>query len=261
MGFFDKELKTYKAELHVHTVLSPCASVEMIPPLIIQEAEKKGINLLGVTDHNAIENVSALLEAARGTDITILPGIELQTREEIHSICLFDTLEQLHNFYSGIFSTFPNIKNNANYFGEQYVVDSTGEFIRNEERLLITSSALSLKEAWNEVVGKGGLIIPAHVNRKTYGLLPVLGFVPKDIPLEILEISRHITTRQAQKNFPELKNFKLIHGGDAHLLEEIEGWNRLKILEPTIREIEMAFLGQENRSYDNLHDRKDQYGT
>ena len=88
------EMKTFRAELHVHTVLSPCAEVEMIPPLIIQEALEKGINILAITDHNATANIGAVIKAAEGSGITVLSGMELQTREEVHVLCLFDTLEQ-----------------------------------------------------------------------------------------------------------------------------------------------------------------------
>lgn len=225
----------------------------MIPPLIIEEALAKNINLIAVTDHNTIDNVDAVIEAAAGTGITVLPGIELQTREEIHSLCLFDSLEQASQFFSLIRNSFPDIKNNAEYFGEQFVIDATGEFIRREERLLITSSSLSLKEAWERVNAFSGLLIPAHVNRTAFGLLPVLGMVPTDIDLPIIEISRHLSFIQAIDQYPQLSNYKLIQGGDAHTLEEIEGWNHFTISEPTINEIILAMNGHSGRSYKNLH--------
>src|SRR5512143_1389353 len=93
-------MSTYRADLHVHTVLSPCADVEMIPPLIVEEALQRGIRLLAITDHNATANIAAVQKAAAaasaaaGTELTILPGMELQTREEVHVLCLFDKLEQ-----------------------------------------------------------------------------------------------------------------------------------------------------------------------
>lgn len=248
-----ENLKSFRAEFHLHTVLSPCAAVEMIPPLIIEEALSKNINLIAVTDHNAIDNINAVIKAAVGTSITVMPGIELQTREEIHSLCLFDSLDQAAQFYKQIQNTFPDIKNNAEFFGEQFVVDETGEFIRREERLLITSSSLTLKEAWEKVIAFGGILIPAHVNRTTFGLLPVLGMVPTDIDLQIIEISCHTSFLQAINQYPQLSNYSLIQGGDAHTLEDIQGWNQFTILEPTIKEIMLALKGQSGRSYQNLH--------
>jgi DNA polymerase III alpha subunit len=78
-------MKMYRAELHVHTVLSPCAGVEMIPPLIVREALQFGLNIIAITDHNATANIAAAMQAARGTGLVVLPGMELQTREEVHS--------------------------------------------------------------------------------------------------------------------------------------------------------------------------------
>ena len=247
-----ENLLTFRAELHLHTVLSPCASIEMIPPLIIQEAESKGINLIAISDHNAIENIEAVMQAAQGSSVTVLPGIELQTREEIHSLCLFNDLEQIQAFYKEISPSFPAIKNNIEFFGEQFVVDKTGDFIRRLERLLISSSSLTLKEAWQIVNKNQGLLIPAHVNRSAFGLFPVLGFIPSDIELEILEISRHISPAQAVKEYPQLKNYHLIQSGDAHFLEDIIAPNQFHMAEPTINEIQMALRGKNGRSYKNL---------
>src|ERR1041385_6788538 len=87
-------MNQYRAELHVHTVLSPCAGVEMIPPVIVDEALAHGINLIAITDHNQTANISAVMEAAQGTGLTVLPGMELQTSEEVHVLCLFDGLDQ-----------------------------------------------------------------------------------------------------------------------------------------------------------------------
>ena len=220
----------------------------MIPPLIIQEALDKKIELIAITDHNAIDNIPAVIEAAQGTGIKVLSGLELQTREEIHSLCLFDEFEQAQEFFKTIRDSFPKIKNNPDFFGEQFVVDASGEFIRREERLLITSSALSLRAAWEEVDRLNGLMIPAHVNRSAFGLLPVLGFIPQDIPLEILEISKHITPEEAVVQFPGLSGYRFIQSGDAHMLEEILGLNELFLERRTISEIRSAFTGQKNRS-------------
>lgn len=248
-----EKLSLYKAELHIHTVLSPCASVEMIPPLIIEEAKSKGINLIAITDHNSIDNIQSVIEAAEGTNLVVLPGIELQTREEIHSICLFDTLRQAHNFFQEIEHSFPNINNKSDYFGEQYIVDKTGIFLRKEERLLIFSSTLSLNDAIKIVRSAGGLLIPAHVNRKAYGLFPVLGFIPEDIDLNIFEISRNITPSEAIEIYPQLKDKYLIQNGDAHFLEDIIGYNQFLIKEPTVNEIQLALAGKNNRVYRNLN--------
>lgn len=245
-------MKRLRAELHTHTVLSPCASVEMIPPLIIAEAQSKQIDILAITDHNSIANIEAVMQAAAGTEISVIPGIELQTREEVHSICLFDTLDQVQAFYSFIEPTLPEINNKADYFGEQFVVDKTGKFIRREERLLISSAEISLSDAFHQVQHLGGLFIPAHVNRTAYGILPVLGFIPQDIELDIVEISKHLDPKDAIIGYPQLEGCFVIQNGDAHLLDEILGFNEFGIDKINIEEISQAIRSQNGRFYRNL---------
>lgn len=241
-------MKTYRAELHVHTVLSPCAGVEMIPPLIVQSAEENGIQLIAITDHNASQNVKAVIKAAEGHDLVVLPGMELQTEEEVHSLCLFDTLDQLQQLQDLVNEKLPNVKNNAEFFGEQFVVDETGDFIRREEQLLINSTSLSLNEAYEFVTDLGGLFIPAHINRQAFGLIYHLGFIPIDIPWEVLEISRHISPQDAILEYPQLENIPLIQSGDVHYLLDFLGANLFSIEKPNIKELKLALKHEKGRS-------------
>lgn len=240
-------MKTYQAELHIHTVLSPCAGIEMIPPLIVQQAIQSGLNLIAITDHNASENVPAVIAAAKGEDLTVLPGMELQTEEEIHSICLFDTVEQLQSLQAVVDRNLPGIPNNIEFFGEQFIVDETGDFIRRKEELLINSVNISIEEAFKIVTDLGGLLIPAHVNREAFGLIYRLGFIPIDLDLQAVEISRHITPENAILTYPQLANYHLIQSGDVHYLSDFLGINQFFIKEPTISEIIKAFKGTEGR--------------
>ena len=241
-------MKTYIADLHVHTVLSPCAEVEMIPPLIVQTALDKQIDLIAITDHNASANVGAVQKAAQGTPLIVLPGMELQTREEVHVLCLFDTLEQLAKWQSIVDSHLPHLENNIEYFGEQFVVDETGEFIRRETQLLLTSVSLTLNEAVEGVSLIGGLAIPAHVDRRAFGLIANLGFVPTDVTIEAVEISHHLSPADAVNKFPQLKNYPLLQDGDAHRLNEFLGANVLHVAAPTIGELKKALRREDERS-------------
>ncbi|MDY6872597.1 MAG: PHP domain-containing protein [Chloroflexota bacterium] len=242
-------MKLYRAELHVHTVLSPCAGVEMIPPLIVREALSQGLNLIAITDHNASENVAAVITAASDEDLTVLPGMELQTEEEIHSICLFDTLDQLQALQDIVDETLPDVPNEIEFFGEQFVVDETGDFIRRKERLLINSTRLSLEEAFQAVTDLGGLFIPAHVNREAFGLIYHLGFVPPNLDLTAIEISRHISPEDAVQKYPQLANYPLMQSGDVHYLSDFLGINRFEMADASVSELKKAFLGLEGRRF------------
>jgi PHP family Zn ribbon phosphoesterase len=241
-------MKPYLAELHVHTVLSPCAEVEMIPPLIISEALERGIQLIAITDHNASANVQAVQKAAIQTGLTVLPGMEVQTQEEVHVLCLFDSLEQLAAWQALVDPHLPPLENDPEFFGEQFVVDDTGDFIRREERLLITSIDLSIEEVFFEVARLGGLAIPAHVDRKAFGLIANLGFVPPELPVEALEISRRLSPEQARLALPQVRNYPLIRSGDAHRLDEILGANQFYLESPCVSEIRKALRNEKGRS-------------
>jgi len=238
-------MHTYRAELHVHTVLSPCAGVEMIPPVIVELALQHGINLIAITDHNATANVGAVMEAATGTGLTVLPGMELQTREEVHVLCLFDGLEQAEAWQRRVDSQLEKMPNDVEHFGEQYIVDATGEFIRSETRMLISNVDMSLEEAVEGVNELGGLVIPAHVERKAYGLIAVLGFASPIF--EALEISRYITPEQARKQFPQIKDLPLLQSGDVHYADGFLGAMQFELETPSILEIRKAIRGEGDR--------------
>jgi PHP family Zn ribbon phosphoesterase len=230
----------YRAEFHIHTVLSPCAEVEMIPPLIVETALSRGINLIAITDHNSSLNVESVIKAARGTGLVVFPGMEVQTREEVHTICLFDRMEQVESLQKVIDKKIPKLQNQPEHFGSQLIVDETGGFIRFEDQLLLTSVDLTLSELFAIVAMNDGLFIPAHVDRPGFGLIKNLGFVPTDIDIEVMELSSNITLADVPSRFPQIEGIPLIQSGDAHRLNEILGLNQLEIKNPTIKEIKSS---------------------
>lgn len=241
-------MKRYRAELHVHTVLSPCAEVEMIPPLIVQEAIDRGIDIIAITDHNATANITAVQKAAAGTNLIVFPGMEVQTEEEVHVLCLFDTVKQIEAWQAEVDLVLPKLENNIELFGEQFVVDHEGDFIRRESQLLINSAKISIDDVYEKVDALGGLAIPAHVDRKAFGLFANLGLISPAWPVAALELSRHLPAAEAVLRYPQLKGIPLIQSGDSHRLEEMLGLNQFCIAAPTITEIRKALAGQEERS-------------
>jgi PHP family Zn ribbon phosphoesterase len=234
-------MKTFRADLHVHTVLSPCADVEMIPPLIVQKALECKIDIIAITDHNASANVRAVQAAAEGTHLTVLPGMEVQSREDVHLLALFETLDVLEVWQAQVDISLPNLPNQPEFFGEQFVVDETGEFIRNETRLLLNSTGFSIDEIFERVNTLGGLVIPAHVERKAYGLFPTLGLISEKWHLLALEISRNTAPARAREIFPVLCEYPLIQSGDVHRLDSFFGTTNFILASPTLMELSMAF--------------------
>jgi PHP family Zn ribbon phosphoesterase len=241
-------MKTFLADLHIHTVLSPCAEVEMIPPLIVEEAVQRGINVIAITDHNASANIRSVQQAAEGTGLVVLPGMEVQTREEVHVLCLFDEPGQIEEWQKVVSRSLPPIENRIDYFGEQFIVDATGEFIRREPQLLLTSTDLTFEDACQMVHKLGGLFIPAHVDRPAFGLIANLGFVPTGVQVDALEFSRYLNLDLALTKFPQVSGFPLIQDGDAHRLNEFLGVNEFLVESPEIAELRLSFRNEAGRS-------------
>jgi len=240
-------MKKFRADLHVHTVLSPCAEVEMIPPLIVQTALELNIDLIAITDHNASANVSAVQKAAAGSKLKVFPGMEVQTCEDVHLLCLFENINELEQWQNAVDKSLPDTLNRAEFFGEQYIVDEQCEYIRTEPRMLLTSTHFSIDDVFAQVNALGGLVIPAHVNRTTYGLFPTLGLLSDQWPILAFEISRHITPEKARANFPAIGRYPLIQSGDVHRLDEFIGTTIFKLEEPTMDEIRMALKNEGDR--------------
>lgn len=240
-------LRPIWADLHIHTVLSPCAEVEMIPPFIIKRAQELGLGLIAITDHNSAENVQAVIRAAEGSGVAVLPGMEVQTREETHILCLFDTAEQALSWQEIVYQHLPPLKNREDYFGAQFVVDETGDFVRMNERLLLVAAALTIEQVVQQVRDLGGVPIAAHIDRQAYSVMASLGFIPKGLALAALEISAHIAPEERLALFPEIAGWPLIVSGDAHRLSEMRANTLLTCGRPCVHELEMAFAGKEGR--------------
>ena len=213
----------------------------MIPPLIVQKALEKEIDLIAITDHNASANVEAVQKAARGTRLTVLPGMEVQSREEVHLLTLFETLDALEAWQKDVDASIPDLPNEPDFFGEQFVVDETGKFVRREPRLLLTSTGFTIDEIFARVKALDGVVIPAHVERFSFGLFPTLGLISESWNLTALEISRRTTPEKARGMFPAIRNYPLIQSGDVHRIDDFLGTTVFTLDTPTLLEMRLAF--------------------
>lgn len=237
----------YRADLHLHTVLSPCAEPEMLPEFILERAAGLGLNIIAVTDHNSAENCEAMMRVAEGTGITVLPGMEVQTREEVHLLCLFDDLDQVLAWQGMVYANLPPIKNKPEVFGAQVVLDAAGEPIGFNDRLLATSASFSVDEAVRRVGELGGLCIPSHVDRPVYSIIANLGFIPPNLGVQAVEISPLVSVKDARARVPGLEGYTLIANGDAHRLKDMVCRTTLKMEAPTVVEMALALVGDEDR--------------
>ena len=244
-------MRWFRADLHVHTVLSPCAAVEMTPRNIVRHAQAAGIDIVAITDHNAGDNVAAALRAATGTTVAVLPGMELQTREEVHLLARFGKMREFVKWCEFVLPRRSALRNDETRFGAQFVVDETDELIRIEEAMLLASTDLSLEEAVAQINTLGGIAITAHVDRPMFSCLTQLGFIPPDLGLAAVEVSRNTRVESARKKLPRIGDLPIITSSDAHTIEDlISGPKTMFLAEtPTLAEIRQALAGEEGRRF------------
>lgn len=219
----------------------------MLPEFIVERALELNLGLITVTDHNSAENAAAVLAAAEGTGITVLPGMEVQTREEVHLLCLFDTLEQVVLWQEEVYAHLPPLKNDEDVFGTQVVLDAEGSVVGRNDRLLLTSTSFSMEEVVRRVHDLNGLCIPAHVDRPAYSVIANLGFIPPDLEITGVEISPLVGPKEARARFPQLERYSLVAGGDAHRLRDMARRTTLKLAEATVAELSLALASEGDR--------------
>jgi PHP family Zn ribbon phosphoesterase len=209
------------ADLHIHSTLSPCGSLEMSPRAIVERALERGLDMIAVTDHNSVENSFHASAFGESRGLPVICGMEAQTREEVHLLCLFPSPRAAEAFYGRVYPLLPEVANNPDFFGDQLVVDRDDNILRAEPRLLMNSLDISLDALADLVHGCGGFIIPAHVESPHFSLLANLGFLPPELDGCPLEISYCTPFPAAVAAYPALAGRRLLTNSDAHYLADI----------------------------------------
>jgi 3',5'-nucleoside bisphosphate phosphatase len=173
--------------------------------------------------------------------------MEVQTREEVHLLTLFDTLEQVAAWQEQVYASLPPLKNDESFFGEQLVLDAEGEPAGYLDRLLLTSTSFSVEEVVERVALLNGLSIPAHVDHTAYSIVFNLGFIPPDLDVVGVEISANVDVVQARERFPQLAHYSLVANGDAHRLREMARRTTFKLAQATVAELSLALAGEQGR--------------
>lgn len=213
----------------------------MSPRHIAAAARRKDLDVVGICDHNSAENAAAVAEAAGRLGIRALPGLEVTSREEVHILALFDELESALSLQEHVYTSLPG-ENNEEVFGLQVIASADDEVLETSRRLLAGATVLSLADVIAAVHDLKGLAVASHVDREGFGIIGQLGFIPDDLPLDALEISRRLTIEEGRKAFGTGR--PLITGSDAHFLEEIGlAVTSFRVEAATVREIGLALKG------------------
>jgi len=210
-------------DLHIHSLLSPCADNDMTPHNIINMAKLKGLDVISVTDHNSTLNLENFLEVASLLDILFIPGIEIETEEEIHVLLYFKhkDVSIIREFQGIIDKHLPFVKLREDIYGNQYIVDTQDNIIGSYEKLLLQPLTLNLKQVYEVSKFYNMVFIPAHIDRQSFGVIGRLGFLPEELTnLTFLELSG-TNEIEFTKFLPQNKDYIFLHSSDAHHLWEI----------------------------------------
>jgi len=116
-------MKLFRADLHIHTLLSPCGELSMSPVNIINMAIRKKLDIIGISDHNTTRQSSLVRMLAEKKGLFVLRGAEITTREEVHCLAFFEDNDTILRFQELLDEHLPNIPNNPLLFGDQIAVD------------------------------------------------------------------------------------------------------------------------------------------
>lgn len=199
----------------------------MTPNNIVNMALIKELDFIAVTDHNSAKNLPAVMAVAKELakelekGICILPGIEVTTKEEAHILAYLPTLEAALELDAIIYQHLPDIKNEKALFGSQTIMDENDLIIGEVDKLLISATDIGVDKLWKIVTDLGGILVPAHIDRKSYSIIASLGFIPLELDVKTCEVSKKETFENVKKNFRFFKDYQFIHGSDAHQLEDM----------------------------------------
>ncbi len=241
-------LKKYKIDLHNHTVLSPCGGLEMSPSALIARAKELGLDIIAITDHNTCKNCRAYLEYGKKYDITVIPGIEIQTMEEIHVVALFPDLETAEKFDEQVYDALLPIENNPDYFGDQVIVDKDENIVGIEDRALINSVVWDFETTVNKVKEWNSICFPAHIDAQTNSVISQLGFLPSGLAIDGVGITARCNISDFLQANSYLKDITIIRNSDAHYLNDMGSGSCFARLEgKSFSELKLAFAKQEGR--------------
>lgn len=213
-------MNRYYYDLHIHSCLSPCGDDDNTPNNIAGMASLCGLNIVALTDHNTTANCPAFFEAAKRYGIIAVAGMELTTSEDIHVVCLFETLQGAMDFGERVKASSIPIENRPDIFGKQQILDGQDNIIGEEKNLLINATLISVEEVPALVEKYGGICYPAHIDRQSNGIISILGTFPSTPHFNCVEFHDGKKADEYIQKYA-LQDKKIIVSSDAHNLTDM----------------------------------------
>lgn len=209
----------YSYDLHIHSVLSPCSDSLMTPNNILNMALITELDFIAVTDHNSLKQYIALEEISTSYDFCLIYGVEVSVSEGFHVLVFIENYRDA--FLFDAFLEDHIIKNpyDIEYYGYQIITDVYDEEESQYPYLLTNNLDLCFDDLFKEIRRIDGLIIPAHLDKKTTSGLEFL--LEHDYDIDGYELSCRANPEQFVSDYPMFKDKKLILDSDAHIITDI----------------------------------------
>jgi hypothetical protein len=238
----------FMIDTHIHTCLSPCAELEMHPAALANAAVQAGLDAVAVCDHNSAENIGAVDRAGRALGLSVIPGMEITSAEEVHVLGLLPNIEAALELQSKVYRSLPG-RNEERAFGMQVVANEFAEVLGFNDHLLAGATTLQIDQVVDAIHNVGGLAVASHVDREGFGIIGQLGFIPPGLPLDALEVSPRTPLPVARASFAPKGEYPILCASDAHDPKDVGKAITFMLLEkPTPAELRLALTGQSGRA-------------
>ena len=208
-------------DLHLHSCLSPCGDMDMTPNNLVNMAKLLGLDVIALTDHNTSRNCAAAMAVGREIGLTVIPGMELTTAEDIHAVCLFPTLEKAMAWDEYVDVHRIKIRNRSDIYGRQVLMNENDEEVGELEHLLLPATEIPITSAYQTVKSFGGICFPAHIDRDSLSILSVLGEIDAACGFKTAELADKSKLEALRRLHPILDTLHLVTDSDAHYLENM----------------------------------------
>lgn len=243
-----RDVQIFKADLHTHTLLSPCGDLEMTPDNIIACALAQGIDIIAITDHNSTRHCRLAEHYSHNRDIFVLCGAEITTKEEAHCLAYMPDHAALDRLQAYLEQHLPDIPNDPDRFGDQVQIDEDFNIVYEEPRLLTAAIDQSVNQVADFVHAAGGLFVPAHIDKLTTSIVSQLGFIPFDLEYDAVELSGRGNADIILQTHKYLKGKSFTRSSDAHI-PDLVGFAPcyMELETRSFEEIRKAFRQEEGR--------------
>ncbi len=233
-------MRKVRADLHLHTCLSPCADEQMQAKAIVRQAQRMGLDMIGICDHNSAENVAAVMKAGSREGLSVVAGMEITSHQEAHILGLFENESDVMRMQELVYENLSG-ESDEESFGLQTIVDEWDRVVGTNHKLLVGATTLSVEQIVEAIHERRGLAIASHVDRERFGLIGQLGFIPKGLRLDAVEVMQAASARQ---NY----GYPVITSSDAHFLGDVgKSFTNFLVEELSLDEIRMALHSEGGR--------------